>query len=205
MLMLHLLTRVVSSIGALVTAASVLATVKVPTVAEILLWLLMAIALVAAMWDIANYLRRRPSSFAPNSPAIATYLAGWLRSGGRAAIFSRDLSWAKEDHVRRILDGKAADGALLVFAGRTTPEILRLANTGAEVYDYARLQFSPRSRFTFLDYGKAGARLAIGIVRNGQHSITEYGPSDEVVMSLAGDLVELARRSARKVTCENVT
>lgn len=199
-MMLQLLIRVVSSVGAFVGAASALVTLELPIPVAISVWLLLGLSAIAVAWDVLEYVRRRPRVYPPKSEEIVRYLAKWLGSGGRAAIFSRDLSWATDPDVLEVLRSKARAGEILAFVARVTPEMSELVKGGAELFEHARPQISLKSRFTVIDYGKAGSRLAIGIVEDGNHVIREYGPSDHVVMALAADLLELAKHTMRKVS-----
>jgi hypothetical protein len=186
--------------GTVITAASVMvaSSISIPFVVKALLFGLILLALILSITDAAYYWRARPKHFALNSKPIKDYMANWLNSGGRSAVFSRDLSWADEDSVTNILQEKARKGELIIFAGRKTELLRSLIDSGAEVFSYTNLQFVPRARFTIVDYGKQGARLAIGFQEDGTHVIYEYGPKDHAMMALAGDLVNLASQVAQK-------
>jgi hypothetical protein len=197
--MLQLLVRVVSNVGALLGGVAALATINLPKLVVVLAWILIVLSAIAVWWDVVDHLKRRPKIYPPKGPGIVDYLAEWLASGGRAAVFSRDLSWANDPRVADVLHRKAKAGELLAIVARVTPEIAQLAKDGAEMFEHRAAQISLRSRFTVIDYGKMGSRLAIGVVEEGRHVIREYGPGDHVVMSLAADLLELAKHTARKV------
>lgn len=198
--MLQLALRFISTMGTVITAASVMvaSNISIPFVVKALLFGLILLALILSITDAAYYWRARPKHFALNSKPIKDYMANWLNSGGRSAVFSRDLSWADEDSVANILQAKARKGELIIFAGRKTDLLRSLIDSGAEVFSYSNLHFVPRARFTIVDYGKQGARLAIGFQEDGTHVIYEYGPRDHAMMALAGDLVNLASQVAQK-------
>jgi hypothetical protein len=184
--------------GTIITAASVMwasNTVPPPLVKAALLGLIV-LALILTIIDAISYWKTRPRRFRLNSHRIKNYMVKWLSSGGRSAVFSRDLSWADKE-VDDLLQKKAQKGELIIFAGRRTDMLAGLVNLGAEVYDYSSLNFEPRARFTIVDYGKEGARLAIGFPEDSTHVIYEYGPRSQAMMALAVDLVSLARSVPR--------
>jgi hypothetical protein len=197
--MLQLSLRFISSMGTIITAASVMlaSCTVIPLLVKAALLGLILLALILSTIDTVYYWKSRPMRFALNSHPIKEYMAKWLNSGGRSAVFSRDLSWADEKVVADLLQKKARGGELIIFAGRRTNLLESLVTLGAEVYDYSNLQFVPKARFTIVDYGKEGARLAIGFPEDGRHVIYEYGPRDQAMMALALDLVSLARQVAR--------
>jgi hypothetical protein len=198
--MLQLALRFISTMGTVITAASVMlaSNTSIPFIIQALLFGLILLALILSIADAAYYWRARPKHFALNSKPIKKYMANWLNSGGRSAVFSRDLSWADEDSVANLLQEKAHRRELIIFVGRQTELTRSLIDLGAEVFNYNNLHFVPKARFTIVDYEKEGARLAIGFQENGTHVIYEYGPRDHAMMALAGDLVNLARQIAQK-------
>lgn len=198
--MLQLALRFISAMGTVVTAASVMlaSSIPIPFIIKLLLLGLILLALVLSIVDAAHYWRTKPKGFVLNSKPIKEYMATWLNSGGRSAVFSRDLSWADVDTVDNLLQEKARKGELIIFAGRQTELLRTLIESGAEVYNYNNLRFVPKARFTIVDYEKEGARLAIGFQEDGKHVVYEYGPRDHAMMALAGDLVNLARQVSQK-------
>jgi hypothetical protein len=198
--MLQLALRFISTMGTVVTAASVMlaSSIPIPFLIKLLLLGLILLALILSIVDAAHYWRAKPKHFVRNSEPIKEYMAKWLNSGGRSAVFSRDLSWADVDTVANLLQKKACKGELIIFAGRQTELLRKLIDSGAEVFNYNNLSFVPKARFTIVDYGKEGARLAIGFQEDGKHVIYEYGPRDHAMMALAGDLVNLASQVAQK-------
>jgi len=200
--MIQLLLRLVSTMGTIVTAGSVLwmSGQQPARPVKVALLALIVLAVLVTAVDIAKYRSMRPKRYPLNSPAIKTYMEEWLKSGGRAAVFSRDLSWATGGETAEVLKAKSRRGELIVFAGRQTAELTGLAAEGAEVHNYAGFRFEPEARFTIVDYGKAGARLAIGFPEDGKHVIYEYSTANNhAIMALAGDLIALARATAPRI------
>ena len=118
-------------------------------------------------------------------------MENWLSSGGRTAILSRDLSWANANTTTDILSRKAADGELTLFVSSINEQCERLADSGATVIEYGELDFTPRSRFTIIDFGKTGARVAIGSKEKGRHKISEYQEGMHPSFALAEDCIKL--------------
>jgi hypothetical protein len=198
--LLQLLARVVSSAGAIATAAAFLATVQVPGIAKIALWALMVVAACVIVADGMSYLKAKPRTFPFQSPGIAEFIGEWLSSGGQSAVFSHDLSWVSPgSRILNVLEQKARAGELVLFVGRTPDVVKDLVRSGATVFDYSRLDFKPRSRFTIVDKDKAGARMAIGLAEGDKHVIRVYRADNHAIMALGEDLVRLAERLAERV------
>jgi hypothetical protein len=193
-----LIIRVTGALGTIVTVIAYLRAPGLsfapPSVAG--LGVVIALALVGAGLDVEHWWTTRPKRYPPNDSRIVKYLEGWLSSGGRTAIFSRDMSWASDATVASVLQRKAraAELVLCVAAPSVFADNLRLA--GASVYSYRALRMEPSARFTIVDYNSASARVAIGVVEGGKHTIREFSGSDKIIMALVTDLVEFARKAA---------
>ena len=120
----------------------------------------------------------------------------WVSCGGRTAILSGDLSWAKDnDEAIKFLEKKAREKELILCVRSSNELIEKLVNYGAELHLYSRYEFFPKSRFTVIDYEKNGERLAIGFVEDNKHVIYQYDTKDSVVATLACDLMNILRLS----------
>src|SRR6267378_4348086 len=87
--LLQLLIRIVANVGAIVTAAALLATVKdIPALVTIVLWVFIVGAACLIFADVVSYVRSKPRRFPFKSPGIAEFLSDWLSSGGQSAVFS---------------------------------------------------------------------------------------------------------------------
>lgn len=166
---------------------------------HLFLWIVIALLAISVLMEFLHYRSTRAKRFPPNSSQIVDYMRVWLSKGGRSAVFSRDLSWGSDRRVKLALIEKSKRGELLLFVGKDTELTKELRANGAEVYDYSGLDFSPEGRFTIVDYGKAGARIAIGAIVNGGHEIREYDSSDHELYAVANDLVRLAMAAATKL------
>lgn len=171
---------------------------KISSAGSIAIFVVVVLSFVAVGLEIRSFLKNRPTTFAPNSPDITRYMCKFLRSGGRAAIFSRDMSWAKNGDVGSVLSQKAQLAELTLVVGKEAPHIEQLMQDGANVYRYNTDQFTPQARFTIIEYEKMGATIAIGY-RNtkNQHVIREYRVDDPAVVALASDLVKFAEYSLK--------
>lgn len=115
----------------------------------------------------------------------------WISSGGRVVIFSRDMSWAHDEAVCSVLKDKAARNELTVCLERSIKLTDELRNCGATIITYGHLNHIPRSRFTIVDFGREGARVAVGVHQNGRHVIQEYRDGLDPFFAVAEDLVRL--------------
>lgn len=198
MFMFHLLARQLSYLSAIVTAASVFISVTTTLNNNIKAGLIFVIALAVFLisWDIVEYLKNRPEKFLPNSHQIVEFMNEWVSCGGRTAILSGDLSWAKDNPEAIKFLEKKAKAKDLILCVRTTNELIEyLVENGAELHNYSKYSFSPKSRFTVIDYEKNGERIAVGFVEDNNHVIYKYDTKDSVVTTLACDLMRLLRSS----------
>jgi hypothetical protein len=118
---------------------------------------------------------------------------------------SRDLSWVQPNSpVDALLSEKANKGELILFVSTETEITKRLRVEGAAVYVYPK-PFSPRSRFTIIDYRKGGSRIAVGAVEDGRHTIREYAldSSPATIECVVNDLMHLAELKTQKVKTQN--
>lgn len=194
--MLQLMLRLVQTLGSGIGVAAFLLTpnVGLVTASRIALWSLVVLTASVAVADVSTWIAKRPRRYAPGDDAITRYLGKWLGSGGRAAIFSRDMSWAGDNEVGAILRTKARQQELIVCVARPSTITEQLRNVGADIHAYDALGYEPKARFTIIDHNKADARVAIGFVEAGRHTIREYTSDDRAVLALATDLVEIVRR-----------
>lgn len=148
--MLALASRWIGGIGTIIGLISYIQAVSsLSSTVRFLLYTTIAIVAIILLVDTSQYFRHQPRRFRRNSKGIAGYLCGWLQSGGRAVVFSRDLSWAEAgSQAEKILRQKADRQELVVFAGRRTSLLDDLASRGSDVHIYDRLTFTPEARFT---------------------------------------------------------
>jgi hypothetical protein len=156
---------------------------------------LMALAVALALAsEVDTWRSRRPVRCA-TAQAIQEFMISWIGKEGRAAIYTRDMSWADDDRVAKILRTKAQRSELVICLPKSIPLTNELAKLGAEIHTYARLGYDPRSRFTVVRLGRSDAAVAIGRNINGVHTIETYDVGEHPVFALAEDLVEIARRA----------
>jgi hypothetical protein len=156
-------------------------------------WLLIAatalVAVVTIVMDVRTKARELPT-VCKNSAEIRDYMNHWLRAGGRVASVSRDVSWADKDNERVLLE-KAKRRELILCVEKGTPLTKRLEQAGAEIIFYGGTKFIPKSRFTIVDFGRDGARVAVGTTEGGRHVINEFRNGHHPLFAIAEDLVNL--------------
>jgi len=143
-------------------------------------------------WDIYSHLKRRPKLYR-TTKQIDQYMHNWISQRGRVLIFTRDMSWAASQDIKKLLMDKAVRRELEICLPEPIPLTTELAAAGAEVFTYKSFNDSPYSRFTIIRYGKADARIAIGRNVDGLHRIDEYSYGSDPVFSIAYDLVRLVK------------
>lgn len=156
-------------------------------------WVLLAASflffIIIVGWEIWQHFREAPKRYR-NSADIKKYMCRWVKSGGQTVILSRDMSWVDDTDTMSSLMTKAAAKELTVFLKGHTGVADKLGAAGANVIDYTDLGYTPRSRFTIIDYGRDGSRVAIGVNNNGAHTIQEFRSGVHPLYAVAEDLVK---------------
>jgi hypothetical protein len=126
---------------------------------------------------------------------IANYMKKWISTSGKIAIFSRNMTWADEPSVKEILTEKAKKDELVIYLPENIPLAKELKASGASVFTYEKLNFKPTSRFTIINFGRDGARIAIGrAINKDEHKIEEFSAGEHPAFWLAMDLLEVLDR-----------
>jgi hypothetical protein len=129
-----------------------------------------------------------------DAQGIKRYMHEWIEHGGRVAIWTRDMSWARNPDTQQLLTEKARRNELILCLPAVDGLAADLAKAGAEVCAYgATLLESPASRFTIAFFGRDGSRVAVGRAEGDTHVIDEFSAGSHPAFHLAADLVTLAR------------
>ena len=163
-----------------------------PWWAKVLITLSGLLMIVAVIWvlkpDAATHTYR-----VSDQAGINRYLYRWIDSGGRVAIWTRDMSWAEGAKMAELLRRKADRRELIICLPRDIPKSDGLKQIGAEVFAYGT-GHATDSRFTIVNYGQAGSRVAVGRRSDNRHVIQEYSAADEhPAFYMAQDLVRMVQ------------
>ncbi len=143
--------------------------------------------------EVVSYRRQRVYAMR-DTEGIKRYMHDWIEHGGRVAVWTRDMSWARNKETRRLLEQKAKRDELILCLPKRDEFTNTLEAAGAEVCAYgADLLEAPASRFTITFYGRDGARVAVGRADGDSHVIREFSSASHPAFCLAEDLVELVR------------
>jgi hypothetical protein len=154
--------------------------------------LLCIILLVAIVWEVITYMRSGPRRYYLfKKRRIRNFMRRWLLSGGRAVIFTRDMSWAGDESIRQVLVEKAQRNELTICIETVIPLAAQLATLGAQVISCGELEVVPRSRYTIIDFERDGARVAVGGTVGRHHVIQEFRSGDHPFFAVAEDLARL--------------
>ena len=148
-----------------------------------------AFAAASTFREIWQYAQSRPKSYS-SKKRIKRYMRHWVASGDRAVILSRDLSWVDDPDMKSVLIMKAKKSELTIYIQKEITLSDELKSFGAEIVTYSRSGHSPRSRFTIINYGKEGARVAIGAQSKGKHVIEEFESGQHPIFAVADDLTK---------------
>jgi hypothetical protein len=151
------------------------------------------------IWEVRDYWLALPHRYT-RQKKIDAYMCRWLSSGGRAVVFSRDMSWAKNEPIKSMLVTKAELDELTICLEKDLPITDHLKKAGAKIITYGGYNFVPRSRFTIMDYDKEGARVAVGVHQDGKHVIQEFRSGSHPFFAVAEDLVKLLHAMKRECT-----
>lgn len=151
------------------------------------------LSIVVAIYSIYQSYREIYANAYYSTSDINEYMHNWLEDNSRSIIFSRDMSWANDDgKIFQVLEKKALDKELILVLADKTPLVTKLEAKGAVFIEYGFLGYTPKTRFTFVNYESMDEKVAIGKQdENGVHRIDEYSPSDAPVYYLARDLISI--------------
>ncbi|MFS3602614.1 hypothetical protein ACK6T9_05405 [Proteus vulgaris] len=133
--------------------------------------------------------------------SIRNYMLYWIAYGNRVAIWTRDMSWVKDEESKNLLLEKAKNKELIICLPTHTDFSEELQEKGAEVYVYGtELLNSPSARFTIAHYGRDWSKVAIGrAAKSNKHVIEEFDSGSHPAFSLANELVEIAMKTSKKI------
>jgi hypothetical protein len=161
------------------------------TTFQVILISLTILLLIAYL--VYEWLFNRPIKY-KSVTDINIYMKGWVSKSGRTVILTRDLSWVNYDDIKNALKTKAINKELIVCLPKNTDFTSELKDLGAEIYTYENLNFTPKSRFTFINYGTPYSKVAVGRKdKNHIHYIEEYSIENTVEYFLAEDLVNIIK------------
>ena len=129
---------------------------------------------------------------------IRDYMYEWLSKGGRVAIWTRDMSWVNDDEMRQLLLKKAKAKELIICLPQGIQLTEELSEEGALICAYNSLENAPGSRFTIVNYGQDGSRVAVGRREGDLHIIEEFSAGDHPAFYMARDLVRLAQSTVQE-------
>lgn len=132
-----------------------------------LVFLLASIALPIwlAASEIRMYFQSKPRIF-ENEAEIRNYLHEWIGTNRRAAIFTHDHSWVKDEDMKSMLRDKARNNELQMFMPKSTDFSRELEECGAITVYYGDENVL-KTRFTIVNVGSTDAKVAIGHEANG--------------------------------------
>lgn len=122
---------------------------------------------------------------------IIIYMRKWISHPGRVVIFTRDMSWAKDEKVKSLLTAKAENNELTIILEREIPLACKLRSCGAKIITYEALRHTPASRFTIINKDRHDAQVAVGGKVNGSHVINEFQKGHHPFFAVANDLAEI--------------
>lgn len=162
-------------------------------------WLLLILSiglfLLTIVFLIQDYLMNKPK-ICKNDQEIRDYMYRWISNGGRVVIFTRDMSWVSDREMTDMLTNKARAKELTLFLPNRIPSINDLEKAGASIIEYSNLNYTPRSRFTIINYGRDDAKVAVGKrIDVNKHLIEEYGIGQHPYFNVANDLINILHQN----------
>jgi hypothetical protein len=199
--------RIVGSLGTLISSIFLVDFEKYSVWVNVLLLAVVFYTTAFLAIDAIRVFHQRTRSFNRTSEAgkkgITKYLINQLNSSGCVVIFSKDLTWVTSGgEAEALLIKKAEAKELNLFVEDELPITKLLMSKGAEVCVYGGKKkggFSPKSRFTMLDYRAGKTRVMIGVPIDEKHVIKHYGDDNFEVVDLANDFIKLLECTAKVV------
>lgn len=184
-LMLKFSIRAINSLGAVVgMVAIVIGTKEMAVWQYVIATAVSGLGVGVTVWDFVATRRAGSKRFRPGSDDIKRYLIKWMKSGGRTAIVSRNLSWVDVE-AKELLVKKAKSSDLSIYVPHQTELTEELASHGAVIHVHDK---PTRARFTIINEGRGDARVAVGAGVDDDHVIDEYSHNHPVLV-LAEDLL----------------
>ncbi|MDW7730550.1 MAG: hypothetical protein SCJ94_11190 [Bacillota bacterium] len=172
----------------------------IPDISQLNIWsyIILFLATILFVYLIINDIleNARVSVYKINdNNSINQYMFKLISEGGRVAIWTRDMSWAENLDTIELLTSKARRNELIICTSRRFSIMSQLISAGAEVYLYDRLDFVPRSRFTIVQFGREGSRVAIGSREGSYHVIKEFASGEHPIFTVTEDLIKFAMKA----------
>jgi hypothetical protein len=145
--------------------------------------------ILSIIWDYYS----KPKTY-KNAEEIKNYMFKWINNPGRTLIFTRDMSWTSDMDIKDLLKHKAKLGNLILCMPKKTNLACELEKDGAEIIEYSKLKYKPKSRFTMIHYGRTDTKMAIGRTGDNEiHYIKEVQSGLHTEYHLAEDLFEILK------------
>jgi hypothetical protein len=162
-------------------------------------WTLIIISIILFVLTIffltQDYLKNKPK-LCKNKKEIRDYMYKWISNGGRVVIFTRDMSWVSDREMIDMLNNKARGNELTLCLPNRFPLVNELERAGASIIEYSNLNYTPRSRFTIINYGRDDAKVAVGKrLTINKHLIEEYSIGEHPYFNVANDLINILERN----------
>jgi len=198
---------ILATLGAFASIGELIISLQAPgkpmtSIQGILLAIVICILYVFLYAEVREALNNKPKLF-DSKPAVRSYLLDWISKGGNTIIFSRDLSWVSGDDLKDILLAKAQHRELSIclldrkkLAEDKRAFIEQLEHAGCNVFEYADLDYTPKSRFTIINKGRQDAHVTIGRMVGGKHLVEEFAEGMPM-FAVADDLAEIIMRYAK--------
>ncbi|WP_125477252.1 hypothetical protein [Paenibacillus sp. LK1] len=170
---------------------------KLTTPGIVVLMCLCFLSLVLAIYEEIKLYKSKKGKVYSSKESVRNYMYKWISQEGVTFIFSRDLSWVSDEEMKNLFRNKARSRELKLCVSESIPFVSELAELGAEIHTYKQLDYTLKTRFTFVRVGRLDSKVAIGRDVNGNHYIEEFKATDEPVFSIASDLMEVLSRSNR--------
>jgi len=192
--MLIFLLQLLASLGSYASLVGVALSFK--PLAPLQLWLTglgAVLALITVAGQIAQYIRNKPISLHTDQQ-IRNYMFKWISRGGRVTIFSRDMSWVRDEEMKDLLRVKARSNELTLCLPTRIDLSDELLGAGAQVLTYPELDYTPQSRFTIINEGRMDAQVAVGRKVKDSHKIVEASVGEHPMFFIANDLLQIVTR-----------
>lgn len=168
-------------------------------------WCIGEIILISALivwlfFELITFVKNMPKKFESPGSEINAYMYKLVNNNQNTAIFTRDLSWAQDIKVKDMLIAKAQKNNLVIYIPSNNAISDELQAAGAKIYTYASCGYTPKSRFTIVNFGTAHPHIAVTEYGKNTLLVREYTTSNnDPVQYVISDLLSILERANSRV------
>jgi len=192
--MRRIMKEIVMIVGAWITYMTLLVTIPQDKIHLIIIKIIaIVLTTIICIYLVVNEYRDNKNKVkCKNKKEINEFMEKWINTDGVTTIFSRDMTWGKDERLTKIMLSKSRKKELVLILQQEDDNSYKLKKEGAIIYTYGDFNHTPLSRFTITKTNKLDSQVAIGREINNKHVIEKFSKSkNEYEFHIANDLIQL--------------